>query len=249
MPELTIILASYNRPLGLDCAIDSVRGQGGDLECIICDDGSTDEHVHRLIERTLQADNRFRAFHHESRTPQEKQTDVCTFGAMLNHALLYSHSDFVTYINDAVEYKPGRCTQLINYLKAHRHVDACWGQQEMVRYGRDGSPVHRRNATPDDTIVQWQGDRFMLEIADHNFIDHSSVMERRKVSQRVKWSTDPAHWTCTDWIRWQECAGLGMRFDFVGRIVGEVKHVMPDSLGTMISEGASMVDVVNERGG
>lgn len=248
MPRLTIFLSSYERPLGLEEAIDSIKAQTfTDWRCFICDDGSADPEVWSIFEQHV-PDSRFRLLSGASISPCEKR-QLCTFGRLLNEGIKLTDSEYVTYINDCATYHPERCAQQIDYLEKHSYADAVWGQQEMIFYDEDGCVMRRREASPTPEIVINRGADFVRRIAGGNFIDHSSVMERRaNVTSQIGWSEDGEHWTNTDWYRWQQAANVGLRFDFVGAIVGEVKHVTDDSLGARMARGETIEDVARTRG-
>lgn len=65
MPEISIILCTYNRENLLPNMLDSLLAQTfSDFEIVLIDNGSTDR-THTVCQRYAEADNRFRIFHIE----------------------------------------------------------------------------------------------------------------------------------------------------------------------------------------
>jgi len=246
MPRVTVLLSTFDRRLGFETAARSLLEQSfADWQCVICDDASSDSW--EAFELACE-DRRFSLLRGPRIPPKEKR-DLCTFGRLLNQALEITDSEFVTYLADCAEYRPHRLAQQRAYLDDIREAHACWGQQEMIWYDDEGCVKNRRECFPDGSIARHQGPDFISAIIASNFIDHSSLLERREsVSMTVPWSVRGEDWPRTDWMRWQLAAQFGFRFDFVGAIVGEVKHVTPDSLGARIAAGETIEQIATDRG-
>ena len=59
-PRVSVVVATYNRARLLEHSLDTVTAQTfGDWECLICDDGSTDD-TRALVEARARSDSRFR---------------------------------------------------------------------------------------------------------------------------------------------------------------------------------------------
>lgn len=243
MPALTIILSSYNRPQNLRQSIESVLAQTyRDRELIVCDDGSTSERVHDILDEFSECPG-VRILQGPTRPLEEKQRR-CTLSTLINCALQDSHSRFVSYLGDGTTYYPTRCERFVAYLEAHETATAAWGHQDVVTYDWEGRMIGQRRQTVSDAHEVWRGQAFVDRLRGGNFIDHSSVVEHRVP---IAWDEDGRNWWYPDWIRWQEMARAGYEFHFLPSVVGECKQVTPHNIGLTMARGGSIADVLRER--
>lgn len=91
-PVLSVLTPSYNYERFLGDCLDSVRGQGGPVEHIVVDDGSTDDSVALLRQR-------------ESEIVFKQQTNA-GLSSTLNHALSLAKGDWVGWLNADDFYLP-----------------------------------------------------------------------------------------------------------------------------------------------
>lgn len=247
MPRLTVLLSSYNRPRGLKRAIQSVLDQTlSDLELLVLDDGSTLSAVRKVLDEATGADKRVSCLQVQQRWDKAK---TCTFGALLNMGLKITDSQYVSYLCDNVEMLPKRCERLVAHLGEHRDLDLAWDHQNVRYEDANGDVVRQeiRDERP-EAFERWQGFGWARRLQASNCVDHNGVVEVRGMGARPwPWSEKVEDWNRLDWERWLRLAELGVAFGFLP-YVGEVKHVGPDSTGVQIARGATLAQVIADRG-
>jgi Glycosyl transferase family 2 len=135
VPEISVVLGSYNRRKLLEAAIDSVRRAVGNrsYEIAVCDGGSTDgsrEWLAAQPDVLLVADRRLTGA-------------VVAF----NHAYRLTRGKLVANFNDDAAYQPGALDAAATYLKSHPEAaQVClkftegpngWGTNEIHGKGSD----------------------------------------------------------------------------------------------------------------
>lgn len=251
MVRLSILCMSFNRPVGLRRAMQSVVGQTyQDWELIVCDDQSPDMHVPATFFRVAEEnpDRQIRWLTPLEPLYERDYRHRCnTLGLKLNQGLdSIAHTvEYVTYIGDGVTYEPDRCARMIAYMDAHPEVGVVWGHQ-VTETWEDGSCVrqseHQCGGAPQD----WPGQRLAAQLEHGNCVDHCSVVERVDVSRAYPWTEDPQHWRSPDLERWRRMADDGLRFAMVPEI-GERKRTGQRNLGTLLQAGADIAEIASQR--
>lgn len=245
-PQVSVLLLSYDRPLGLRRAVDSVLSQAAvDLELIVLDDASTDPDV-QVACAEARRDSRVRVHVGAAATPEQKRDEVCTAGRLLNLGMALARYGFVAYLSDGAEFTPGRLRWMLDHMDAHPACDLVWGKQDVVWYDAHGD-VRRRRTSPEDPAKHeiWKSHALAHRLAGGNCVDLSSALERR-TDRSVAWSEDPAHWVDMDLVRWRAMAALDARFDHRA-LRSDVKHSLPSNMGRMIKTGRTIADVARRR--
>lgn len=117
IPEISIILPTYNRAEYLSKCIQSVIEQTfTDWELLIVDDGSHDQ-TFEVVDPFLQHHDNIRYLKHKNRKP----------GFSRNAGIQASFGHYITFIDSDDQYKPEHLQSRLDYLKAHPDVDLIEG--------------------------------------------------------------------------------------------------------------------------
>ena len=104
MPEITVVIALYNKGKYIACALDSIFNQGfEDLEVIVVDDGSTDDGA-QVVENYN--DPRIKLITQANAGP----------GAARNTGLSYVDSEYVCFLDADDEYLDGFFSNTISFM-------------------------------------------------------------------------------------------------------------------------------------
>ncbi|MBR8837700.1 MAG: glycosyltransferase family 2 protein [Stigonema ocellatum SAG 48.90 = DSM 106950] len=148
MPEISIILPTYNRATYLNRCIDSVINQTfKDWELIIVDDGSQDNSF-EIVNTYVQNFNNIRYFKHQNRKT----------GYSRNAGIQASFGKYITFIDSDDSYKPNHLESRIEYMKANPEIDLISGgvetEQEMwvVDYFNQNQTINIRECVTGATF-------------------------------------------------------------------------------------------------
>jgi glycosyltransferase involved in cell wall biosynthesis len=158
MPQVSVVLPTYNRAGLLREAIASIQAQTfHDWELLVVDDGSTDE-TGRVIETAMAADARIRCLrgaHHG-------------VSAARNLGVREARSNFVAFLDDDDLWLPHKLEHQITALKAHPEWAFVYTQAEL-RYGNGMSKVRQPMAATFPMLLE------------KNTIAVPAVLIRRKI--------------------------------------------------------------------
>jgi glycosyltransferase involved in cell wall biosynthesis len=151
-PTFTVVIPTYNRPVWLREAVDSVLGQDfDDFECIVVDDASSQP-------LDLPPDPRVRVIRHEVNAG---------ISGSLNTGIAAARGDFVTFLDDDDRFTPDRLSMTLPAL-GHAGVVLCWHQLM-------GRP-------PDSTSTRLlAGDVYHTVLDDRAPVRSASVIARESV--------------------------------------------------------------------
>ena len=122
VPSVSVIVATYNRAKLLPRALDSVIKQSlPNWECIIVDDGSTDNSF-EVVNSYLEKDNRFRYMKHANKKPP----------LVFNTGIQASVGRFVTFLGSDDEYKPDHLQLRYDFMVNNPEVDLIQGGVEVI---------------------------------------------------------------------------------------------------------------------
>ncbi len=122
-PHVSIIIPTYNRAVYLPETLDSVSLQTfRQWECIIVDDGSTDE-TKKIVENYTKADARFR--YYERPAGKLKGANACR-----NFGLSKSSGKFVVFLDSDDLILPDKLQTQIQALESDSQKRACMTQSE-----------------------------------------------------------------------------------------------------------------------
>ncbi|MBE9085851.1 glycosyltransferase family 2 protein [Tolypothrix sp. LEGE 11397] len=117
IPEISIVLCTYNRAKYLNKCIDSIINQTfQDWELIVVDDGSEDN-TFEIVNIYVQKFNNIRYFKHKNRKP----------GYARNAGIQASFGKYITFIDSDDAYQPNHLESRLEYMKAHPDLDLIEG--------------------------------------------------------------------------------------------------------------------------
>ncbi len=172
MPEVSVVIPTYNREAFLEEAIQSVLNQTfEDFELIVVDDGSTDD------TRSLVA--RFRRDGRVSYVYQDNQGD----GAARNTGIRRSSGVYVVFLDSDDLWFPEKLERQVGLLRQDLEFSAAYSAITLQRLNRDRRVVRQRVVRRPEP---WQQTLFEDLLYDNVITgSHSSVMVPRKAFDRV----------------------------------------------------------------
>ncbi|WKZ70290.1 MAG: glycosyltransferase family A protein [Melioribacteraceae bacterium] len=121
-PSVSVVVPTYNREKLLPRALDSILKQTlHNWECIIVDDGSTDN-TSQIVNDYLEKDHRFRYMKHANKKPP------LTF----NTGIQASIGRFVTFLGSDDEYKPEHLQLRFDFMINNPDIDLIQGGLEII---------------------------------------------------------------------------------------------------------------------
>lgn len=117
MPQVSVILCTYNRAEYLEKCIESVINQTfKDWELLIVDDGS-DDNTFELVDPYIKEIANIRYLKHQNRK----------LALSKNAGIQASFGQYITFIDSDDQYKSNHLATRFNYLQAHPEVDLIEG--------------------------------------------------------------------------------------------------------------------------
>lgn len=200
--KVSVILTSYNKPLLLKRAIDSVLSQTyKDFELIIADDNSPNEKVWDFIESYK--DSRIISFNSNIEDEQRKLT--ARYATQINTAVRdFSTGNLISYLADDDFYYPNMLEKMVSFFfKESKHVFFC--AQHIV--DEDGNI--------DGGGIEGRGVRFFDEalIRGADKLDHNQVMTTRFAFDAVNgWNDEAWCWSGADAAFYDRLEKAGFKF-------------------------------------
>lgn len=177
-PRVSVIVATYNRAQTVVEAIESVLAQTfGDLEIIVCDDGSTDDTAERI------AALRGPILH--------LRAEHCNLvGRVRNHGLRRARGELIAVLDDDDAWEPEKLARQVAVLDADPEVGLVYTGYSIL----DDDGIHVPQLEP------WQRGRGPLlgRLLRGCFIHPSTVLVRRTLLDRVG-GWDERRFPCEDY--------------------------------------------------
>jgi glycosyltransferase involved in cell wall biosynthesis len=159
MPQISVIIPTYNRAHCIGRALESVRGQGIEgIELVIGDDASTDGTVE--VARGVFPDARVAVLERNSGA-----------AAARNAAMRIAGGEFLAFLDSDDEWLPGKIAAQVEYLRARPEVFAC----------ATGHVFKRRDGRERRVVVENEGDWSRRLLAGQPFHGASTPVVRRAV--------------------------------------------------------------------
>jgi glycosyltransferase involved in cell wall biosynthesis len=128
MPTVSIIIPTYNRAELITQTLQSVRAQTfSDWECIVVDDGSTDE-THRVVERVAAEDARFRLIRQANSTA----------AAARNRGAAEARGEFLAFLDDDDLFEPDKLQWQVAALRDNPDAALVYGETFNFQDGDPG---------------------------------------------------------------------------------------------------------------
>jgi glycosyl transferase family 2 len=181
VPRCSVVIPTYNRAHSLGDAIASVLDQTmGDLECIVVDDGSTDDTA-ALLSRIRDPRLRVIRGHHAG------------VAAARNLGIAHARAPLVAFLDSDDAWRPDKLACETGFLERHPEVDAVFSDLEKFDGGRRYasfmretavfSALLRRRAYPDGVALTRR--QMFLVLLEEVPIKPSALTLRRAAFERV----------------------------------------------------------------
>jgi len=200
MPEISFIVPCYNQASYVGQALDSVIAQGScDWECIVVDDGSTDD-SRKVLSDYKSRDHRIKVL------LQDNQG----VSAARNRGIDMAGGEFLLFLDADDSLKPELCTTLLPILRENRDVTVAFGcSQDM---DGSGDLLGTNSKVPKDLK-----DYLLPLLMTNLFQLNCAVVRSEKLRLgKIRFREDLRP---EDWAFWIELALDGAKFMPVDRIV------------------------------
>jgi glycosyltransferase involved in cell wall biosynthesis len=204
-PLVSVIVPTYNYGRFIGETLECLRAQTYEnWECIIIDDGSTDDTAER-VSLFIERDTRFKFLRQENALQ----------AAAKNNGLRNSAGEYIQFLDADDLIESQKLERQVEYLEAHTHVDVVYGS---MRYFKTEAPEERLywvwgENKPWMPETSGSGKEVLTALVRQNIMVINSPLIRRRVVDAVGLFDNklpPAE----DWDYWLRCAAAGMRFQF-----------------------------------
>lgn len=201
--KVSVVLTSYNNPLFLRRAIDSVLNQTySNFELIIADDNSSDPDVLNILEEYKDHE---KVIFFNSNIQEEDRLKTARYATQINTAVTkYSSGNYICYLADDDYFYPKMLEKMVEDIVEYNHdVIFCAQHIKDVNDNIDGGGVRGK------------GIRFFKEplIRGADKLDHNQVMTSRKAFNTVDgWDDNPICWAGADAYFFDRLENAGYRF-------------------------------------
>ncbi|HEV2720183.1 MAG TPA: glycosyltransferase family 2 protein, partial [Thermoanaerobaculia bacterium] len=207
-PLVSVIVPAYNYARYLDDALGSVRDQTYQRwECIVVDDGSTDDTA-AVARRWAASDGRFRLVQH-----------VINKGvsASRNRGFAESRGDFIQFLDADDRLLTETISRHVRFLEEHPQTGVVYSE---AAFFRDEAPERLRPSrygTLSRSIVArvHGSEEAWSKLEHYNICPIQCAMFRRDAIERTG-SFEETSAGFEDWDFLLRCAAAGLRFDFSG---------------------------------
>ena len=180
IPQVSVIIPTYNREALLERSIKSVLAQEEVFfELIIIDDGSTDKTA-QLIQ-TIN-DPRIRYFYQSNSGPS----------AARNNGISQAVAPFIAFLDSDDEWMPNKLKKQLDFFKEHSEYMICQTEEIWIRNGRRVNPMKKHQKMSGDIFEK------SLELS---IVSPSCVMMKRKFFSEIG-SFDETLPVCEDYDLW-----------------------------------------------
>ncbi|HEX4589468.1 MAG TPA: glycosyltransferase [Gemmataceae bacterium] len=164
-PAVTVIVTSFNYGRYVRAALESVRAQtAGDFECIVVDDGSTDDSI--AVIQSFLDDPRFRLIRQENRGVSHAR----------NVGIEDTAAPFIAFLDADDLWRPTKLERQLARFAAEPAVGVVCTRRTII--DRDGQPQSGEDKRPAEGDV-------IGPLFRQNFVCFSSAMVRREAAVRV----------------------------------------------------------------
>ena len=206
MTRVSIIIPAYNYGHYLAEALESVARQThADWECVIVDDGSTDntrEVAHHYVER----DPRFRYLRQDNRGP----------AAARNHGIAETSGAYLQFLDADDKLAPSKVELHARYLDEHPDVDLVYSEATFFRTEEPDRVLYSMHGHLSRPMMQKvNGNREALrKLQEFNITPPVAMFARRTVVERAGLFNEATRGT-EDWDYWLRCAIAGYEIRYV----------------------------------
>jgi glycosyltransferase involved in cell wall biosynthesis len=204
---VSIVIPCYNYGWLLPETLNSVLVQTyPHWECIIIDDGSTDN-SRAVGEEYQQRDARFRYIYQENKG----------MSAARNHGVAIAQGAYIQFLDSDDLLVPRKLETQVALLEARAEVDLVYGDVRCFRHG-DPSVLSRSFDMQDNAWmpqVSGSGLPVVTALIEKNIMAVNAALLRREVLQKVGPVAEDLR-SVEDWEYWVRCALAGIYFQYDG---------------------------------
>ena len=196
-PHVSIIIPTYNYGHFIGSTITNIQEQTlEEWECIIVDDGSTDN-TRQIIEEFKKSDNRIKYIHQENMYQ----------AAAKNAGLKVCSGKYIQFLDADDLLESRKLERQFYFLEEHQYVDIVYGN---TRYFPSEELDARwyfmnKNDPPWIPEISGSGEKVISTIVNNNFLTINSPLIRKSVFEDVG-SFDEDLKLVEDWHFWIRCA-------------------------------------------
>lgn len=205
MTRVAVVVPSFNYGRFLADALESVAAQTfTDWECIIVDDGSTDDTA-AVAARYTERDARFRYV---------KQANGGVSSAR-NLGLRTISSPLVQFLDADDRLAPFKLDRHVAWLDAHPHTDVVYGEVTFFRSEAPERVLYSLGGHLSKPLMARvrSGAEAREKLQHYNILPVLSALVRRSVFDRCGLFDETAR-ACEDWAFWIRCAVAGCEIEF-----------------------------------
>lgn len=201
--KVSVILTSYNNPVYVRRAIESVLNQTySNYELIIADDNSSDESVLNIIEEYKYHSN---VISFNSNVREEDRLKTARYATQINTAVVkYSSGDYLAYLADDDYFYPPMLEKIMSYVnKTGYDVVFCAQHVKDIHDKIDGDGLNGRGVRFFNEPLKRGADK----------LDHNQVVTSRKSYDSVGgWSDEEWCWSGADAAFYSRLEDFGYTF-------------------------------------
>jgi glycosyltransferase involved in cell wall biosynthesis len=202
---VSIVIPVHNYGRFLGDALDSVLAQTiADWECIVVDDGSTDDSA-SVASSYVNRDSRFTLI-------RQQQRGV---SAARNAGLGRASGAFIQFLDADDRLHPTKLERHVAFLSAHPETDIVYGEVTFFRTEAPDVAMHSLGGRLSRSLMArvHGADEALRKLEHYNIMPINAALVRRTLFDRVG-TFDETSRGCEDWDLWLRAAIAGAGFDF-----------------------------------
>lgn len=203
---VTVIVPAYNYGHFLSETINSVTSQTyEELECIVIDDGSTDN-TRKIVSSLAKQDNRVKYIYQNNQGVSVAR----------NTGIKESRGSFIQFLDADDLIESHKLKKQVDFLQCNTQFDLVYGE---ARYFTTENPEERRYSlwNPDRLwmpLISGSGEQLVLSLLKRNIVPVNSPLTRIEAINKVG-GFDTNHGMFADWDFWIRCAIAGINVKFL----------------------------------
>jgi glycosyltransferase involved in cell wall biosynthesis len=201
LPLISIIIPCYNYGKFLEHTLSELLNQEcTSWECIVVDDGSTDNTREVAITYT-RTDGRIQYVHQAN----------AGLSAARNTGIRYAKGKYIQLLDADDLIDPRKLAIQAGFLEQHRNIDVVFGDSVFFKTEDEGNPRSGQRNFNNTGYLKTGGcgTELTKNLCINNFIEVSAPLIRKTVFERVG-DFDISYFTYEDWQFWFRCAFNGI---------------------------------------
>ena len=206
-PLVSVVVPTYNYARYISDALECLRAQTyAHWECIVVDDGSTDDTA-EVVARFTERDARIRYLWQENRRQ----------AAAKNTGLRHTSGQYVQFLDADDLLESRKLERQVALLEGRPGVDIVYGGARYFTAGRPGELRHSAEGSdrPWMPEVAGQGREVLAALLRRNIMPINAPLVRRRAVEAVGFFDETLPRSqAEDWDYWLRCALAGLRFQY-----------------------------------